>query len=88
MIPLKESAKLVAEKKDYYKALERNGFHLPEYKSSLVTREFLIAVRGGDVYCPKYSDLKLRPCPDPPASKLVQEELCNLISHGAQQMDA
>ena len=47
MISLKESAKLVAEKKDYYEDLEQNGFHLPEYKSALVTRDFLIAVRGG-----------------------------------------
>ena len=87
MLSLKDSAKLVAEKKDYYKALERNGFHLPEYKSQLVTRDFLIAVRGNHVYCPKYENLKLRPCPDPPVLQCVREELCNLLNNGAQRMN-
>ena len=88
MISLKESAKLVAEKKDYYNALERNGYHLPTYKSTLVTRDFLIAVRGGQIYCPKYVDLKIRASVNPPPAKIVHEELRNLLNHGAPQMDA
>jgi len=29
---LHNAQKLIAEKKDYHKALERNGFHLPVFK--------------------------------------------------------
>ena len=60
MISSKESAQLVKEKKDYYNALKRNGFRLPTYKCSLITRLFLEQVREGQVYCPKYNDLILR----------------------------
>jgi len=47
MLTLKESARLIADKKDYYNALKLNGWHVPKYKTSLVTRSFLIAVRTG-----------------------------------------
>ena len=32
-------------------------------------------VRSGAIWCPKYSDLKPLPCPDPPMREMVLEEV-------------
>ena len=40
-----------------------------------MNKTFLNNVRDGSVWCPKYEDLKLRPCPYPPERVRVLEEL-------------
>lgn len=53
-IALLDTKVLIREKKDYYNALERNGFRLPEFKCKFLTGEVLIMIRELKIYCPKY----------------------------------
>jgi|LauGreDrversion4_2_1035121.scaffolds.fasta_scaffold1338257_1 hypothetical protein len=48
---------------------------MPEKTSPIITKEFLRDVRAGKVYVPKYQDLKLKACPEPPSALEVQAEL-------------
>jgi len=67
MLTLQQGARLIADKKDFYNAMNLNGWHMPKLKTPLVTREFMNGVRYGQVYCPKKRAVKLAYCPDPPA---------------------
>jgi hypothetical protein len=73
---------LIKEKQDYREALERNGIHMPNVDSSILTKEFMKEVRAGNIYCPKYDDLKVRPCPTPPPAKVIRQELLDYIARG------
>ena len=58
-----------------YEAMIRNGWYLPAIKSPFVTLKYLSGVKRGPIYCPKFSDIRLRPCPTPPS----KEELVNAL---------
>jgi hypothetical protein len=52
---------------------------MPEKTSPIITKEFLRDVRAGKVYVPKYQDLKLKACPEPPSALEVQAELIQFL---------
>ena len=58
----------------------RNGFYLPKLKSSMVTGEYMEKVREGVIWCPKYKDVRLRPCPDPPTKETLMNILAELTT--------
>ena len=66
MLTLGQSLQVVKNTKDYHAAMVRNGYRVPDLKSALCNKEFLMQVRSGEVYVPKIVDLKLSPCPEPP----------------------
>lgn len=78
---------VVKNTKDYHAALVRNGYRVPELKSPLCTKEFLMQVRSGEVYVPKIVDLKLSPCPEPPTIQIIQKELIRVIETGLPNVD-
>ena len=78
---------LVANKKDYYMALERNGYKMPAYKGAFITSEVLTKIRTGLMYCIRYSDLVVRPCPCPPDIQTVRQELIDLCMSNMHQCD-
>ena len=62
----------VRNKKELYKACQRNEFVMPSMKCSLCTIDFMFEVKAGKIYCPKIKDLKGRKaCPDPPDIKTL-----------------
>ena len=71
MLTQHEAEALFSDKFDLWAACERNGYHLPEYKSSINTWDFLKQVRHQQVYCPRYEEVKLAPCPEPPSSEIL-----------------
>ena len=54
--------------------MQRYGFFLPKTKA-FRTVEYLQGVLDGSIYCPKFDELKLRPCPKPPTKILILEEI-------------
>jgi hypothetical protein len=58
--------KVLASKKELYEAAVRNGYFLPKLKSSIITEDYINMVISGQLLCPKYSEIRLRPCPMPP----------------------
>ena len=84
-ITLEQAKLLVKSKSHLYKAMIRNGWYLPKLKSSVVTEKYLNGVRDKKYYCPKYSDLKTLPCPDPPGKEFLLDEVMKFTN--AKRLD-
>jgi hypothetical protein len=65
----------VKTKAQLYECMQRNGWYMPSESSTMVTVKYMIAIKEGEVWCPRYEYLKLRPCPRPPLKSLIIEEL-------------
>jgi hypothetical protein len=55
--------------------MQRNGFFMPSVSSTLVTVKYMIAIKEGEIWCPRYEYLQMRACPRPPLKSLLIEEL-------------
>ena len=62
---MSDIAKAIGNKAELYEAALRNGFYLPKFKCSIITEDYIYGVLIGNVLCPKYSAIKLLPCPRP-----------------------
>ena len=88
MIGFSDAKKLVSNKTDYHEACTRNGFAMPKLKGSFVTSEVLIAIRERKMYCPRYENMVMRPCPCPPTQQAVCDELVAVISGDLEKQPA
>ncbi len=79
MLSLSTAASYIKDKRDFFNSCERNGYHLLDFNSAIITRSFLHDVRHGIVDCPRYSDLKLSPCPEPPTMLEATADLLNFL---------
>ena len=57
-------------------ASTRNGIFLPVSKQ-IVTLDYMQGVRKGQYFCPKYGEIRLKPCPVPPTRNEINLELQN-----------
>ena len=85
MLSLTQTLQIIKNTKDFHAALVRNQFRVPELKSPICTKEFLIEVREGKVFVPKIHELKLASCTEPPTIQMIQEELIRVIEAGLAQ---
>lgn len=60
---------------DVHEILIRYGLALPQRGSHWLTKKMMMAMYRGDIYCPKFAELKPRPCPRPPTRATLVEEL-------------
>jgi hypothetical protein len=88
MIQAEDAAGLVQDKKDFWNCCERNGFFMPDFNTTIITLDFLRDVRYSLVYCPRYADLKLGPCPEPPTLFEATLELISAIENNYVNMSA
>ena len=58
-----------------YECMQRNGWYLPAITSTLVTVKYLLDIKDGIIWCPRYEYLKMRACPRPPLKSLLIEEV-------------
>lgn len=77
---LDEVKRIIGRKADLYEAAIRNGWYLPKYKSSLITEDYLMKVINGKVYCPKYQDIRLVPCPCPPEKEILLRDFNRMLA--------
>ena len=56
----------------------RNGFFLPSLKSTIITEDYMVKVRSGAVWCPKFSEIRLGPCVSPPKLEYLMNEVVRL----------
>ena len=61
----------VVSKRHLHEIAQRNGWYVPSHKSNFVTVDYLHQVRIGKVYCPKFNEIRLEPCPVHPPKELV-----------------
>ena len=86
-VKVEEFAKYIQNKSDLYEACLRNDWYLPKYKSSMVTEAYLKNVMIGKTWCPRYSELKPKPCPRPPYKQiLIDKFLAAAIDKGYQSI--
>ena len=82
-----QARSLINCKGSFGEALHRNGIFAPSSKSGIMTIEFMQGVKNRSIFCPRYDDVRLRPCPTPPARKVVQDFLIDCIRGGCMNMD-
>ena len=63
-----EAARYVLTRRDLWEAMHRDGWFLPRLGPA-VTISYMQAVRRRSVWCPRYDDVRLRPCLVPPPTK-------------------
>jgi hypothetical protein len=61
-----EFTRVISGKGELYESALRNGYKLPSYKSGIINEAYITGVINGEIFCPKYADIKLLPCPRPP----------------------
>ena len=66
---------LALQKEDKHELLSRKGYFLPPFSSPGVTHDYLDGVDRGDIFCPKFVDLKLRGCYRPPTKETIFDEI-------------
>jgi hypothetical protein len=69
----------VKTKAELHEAMVRNGYYMPSYKSSIVTISWMKGIRKGTVWCPKYEELRLRPCYSPPSKDSIVDEINHIL---------
>ena len=57
------------------KMMHRNGYYLPSKSSTIITVNWMLDVKDGIEWCPKYVDVKLRACVDRPLKSYIMQEL-------------
>jgi hypothetical protein len=73
-IKAQEAQDKVPDKLAFYHSMLRNHWYLPSYNSSIITKNYMEAVRNGLLWCPRYDDVKIRPCPiKPPKHEFAKE---------------
>jgi hypothetical protein len=65
----------VKSKAYIYECMLRNLWYLPSFNSSLITVQYMIDIKEGSIWCPRYDYLKLRPCPRRPLKCFILEEV-------------
>ena len=53
------------------KMMHRNGYYLPSKSSTIITVNWMLDVKDGIEWCPKYVDVKLRACVDRPLKSYI-----------------
>ena len=48
----------------------------------------MAGIRDGKIYCPKYDDMKLQPCPDPPSKESILEEVVKFTTQNELDIGA
>lgn len=80
MISYEQADNYVHDTNDFYDALQRCGFRLPNKKSKLCTLKFLHEVRAKQVWVPTLDILVVRNCPKPPTIEVIKKELVDSIN--------
>jgi hypothetical protein len=76
---------LVPDRKALHHAMQRNGWYLPPMKAGLCSVEYMMKVKEGKVFCPKYSEVRLAPCPVMPTkAEFLKEILLELEAKNSE----
>ena len=79
-VTVDEFSKIIQNRRDLYEAVLRNEWYLPRFKISMITELYLRNVLTGKTYCPKFSDVKLRPCPRPPSKEVLLKKFLKIVA--------
>ncbi len=58
-----EFSRFISGKAELYESALRNGYYLPKYKLGVIKEACITGVISGEIFCHKYADIRLLPCP-------------------------
>ena len=75
-----QAALLVRNKPTYHEAMMRSGYEMPSVNCALCSLEWMQAVRAGECYCPKSTDVKAwKKCFSPPTRQILMDKLKSVL---------
>ena len=75
---------MVRNRPGYYVAMQKLLYHLPSKHSNITTLGFMRAVRKGQVYCPKKTEINpAKQCFNPPPRATLLGKLLPALEHHA-----
>jgi hypothetical protein len=77
----------ILSRKHLFELCIRNGFYLPQLKSSLCNYDYLCGVKEGKIFCPKSCDLRIRICFTPPTKQAIIIEIVKLARSHNQPLN-
>ena len=63
---------------DLYTLADRKGYYLPAEKSSAVCEVMILQILQGLYWCPKYDQIRMKPCPRPPTKDVLVAKLMEI----------
>ena len=70
---------MIPDRKGLHAACVVNQYRVPDLKSTLCTREFLLKIKDGQIYNPKVTEMHRRQCLNPPPVQVLHDMLCSTI---------
>ena len=58
----------------------RNDWYVPSWKSGVFNLVYVSHIRKGNLYCPTFSELKKRPCPDHPCKQELTRQVIRAVA--------
>lgn len=68
---------------DLYEILVRNHYYMPQ-RGQWLTKKVMLQIFIGAMYCPKYEEVVVRPCPHPPSKLVLLAEINKEITKSAR----
>lgn len=65
-------------KAELYDSMIRNGWFLPSITSTAINEVYMIGIIRGEIFCPKFEQIGLKPCPSLPTKQVLLEKLHRL----------
>ncbi len=75
MMSSSKFSEFVMSMDDLYNMAVRNGFFLPKRKSSAINEIMIYNILQGHYWCPKYSEMRMLPCPKAPLKETLLGKL-------------
>ena len=73
-------SKLIANKAHFRELVIRYGYNLPHCQA-FCTVEYMHGVVNGDLYCPKFTESRVAPCPVRPKKEVILAEVVRVLGH-------
>ena len=86
-LTLAQAQTLIKDRRGLHTACLINNFRVPEFKSSLCTKDYLLKVKDGKVYTPRLNKVVGAHCVNRPPVKDLHEMLCAVIEANFGNMD-
>ncbi len=71
-------SEFVMDMHDLYDLAVRNGFYVPSETSTAINEIMLLNVLQGQYWCPKFDEVRMRPCPKPPQKQVLIDKLMDI----------
>ena len=69
----------IMNKAELHEAMLRDGFYLPTFTSTIISKKWLEKVLNQEEWCPKYYQIRIAPCTKAPLKKFFITEILKIL---------